>query len=92
VTGPLLGSHCQQLRGDSHRFCTTFHVYYARYAGREYAAATFWNDATGADVQSEQFRRSPGGRWRDTGDGFPAECGFPAAVVKAWAWRPCRSR
>ena len=81
--GPLLGYSCHADPAPSHHVtCETYHVYYARYRGKEYAAADFWNTYTGSTDSTEKFERAVGGRWRDIGDGWPPECGFPASVVK----------
>ena len=88
--GPLSGYSCHSLIHDKHRFCGRYHVFYARYRGAEYAAATFWGRHTGATDQPEHFKRAVGGRWRDTGDGWPPQCAFPAPVVKVWGWPRCR--
>ena len=87
--GPLLGYRCVPEPGSSKKYCGTFHIFYARYRGKEYAAADFWSKTTGGTDATEQFDRPVGGRWRDRGDGWPPNCGFPAAVVKVWGWEPC---
>ena len=88
--GPLLGYRCFPQSGGKQRTCKTFHIYYARYRGNEYAAGVFWNKVTGFTDSVNQFKRTVGGRWRLLGDGWPPECGFPAPVVRVWAWRACR--
>ena len=88
--GPLLGYRCVPVPRSLKKACATFHIYYARYQGKEYAAADFWNRVTGGTDATEKFSRTVGGPWRDLGDGWPPSCGFPAPVVKAWGWEPCR--
>ncbi len=87
--GPLLGYRCLPEPGSTKRYCGTFHIYYARYQGKEYAAADFWSRTTGGTDATEQFSRKVGGPWRDLGDGWPPNCGFPAPVVRVWGWDPC---
>ena len=87
--GPLNGYRCVPVPRSARKACAWFHVYYARYGRKEYAAADFWNRVTGGTDATEKFERTIGGRWRDLGDGWPPNCGFPPPVVEAWRWEPC---
>ena len=88
--GPLSGRRCFPDDGGSRKqVCQAFTVVWARWQGKEYAAAVFWRKETDFTDALIQFNRPVGGAWGYGSDGFPPSCGFPDAVYRAWGWSIC---